>query len=108
MRFPEGFDGNFDNIPDEWEPEELFTHGFFVQEVKKIFPDIDDADANWLILEEKTFSLEFNMGDGDPVNSIMLHVRGSSEAVKAIGLLCGKFNLQAVDTTESKIIRLVQ
>jgi hypothetical protein len=104
MRFPEGFDGNFDDIPDEWELEELFTHEFFVKEIKKIFPNINDADENWLVLIEETFSIEFNIGEDEPISNIMLHVRGGDEAVKAIGSLCKEFNLQALDTTDSKII----
>jgi hypothetical protein len=29
MRFPEGFNGDFNKIPEDWEPEELFTLDYF-------------------------------------------------------------------------------
>jgi hypothetical protein len=103
-KFPDGFDGNFDNISDDWEPEELFTHDIFIKEIKRIFPNIDDDDENWLILDDGTFSIEFNIGKDDPITCIMLHVRGGNEAIKAIGLLCKTFNLQALDTTEVNLI----
>jgi hypothetical protein len=104
MRFPEGFDGDFDNIPDGWKPEELFTHDFFIKEVKKIFPNINDADEDWLFLNKETFSIEFNIGKDDPISDIMLHIRGGDEAIKAIAILCEKLNLQALDTTDCKLI----
>ncbi|MDR0525812.1 MAG: hypothetical protein LBG90_08090 [Spirochaetaceae bacterium] len=80
------------------------AYNFFINEIKKIFPYINSNDENWLILDEETFSIEFNVGEDDPINNIMLHVRGEDEALKAIGLVCKKINLQAFDTTESKII----
>ena len=36
-RFPEGFDGDFDKIADDWEPETLFTQDFFENEIKNYF-----------------------------------------------------------------------
>ena len=36
MRFPEGFDGDFDETPDDWEPEILFTQDYFEEKIKKI------------------------------------------------------------------------
>ncbi|MDR1877775.1 MAG: hypothetical protein LBQ84_09150 [Flavobacteriaceae bacterium] len=104
MRFPEDFKG-FNDLPDKWEPEELFTHNFFATEIKILFPKINDADKNWITLKEETFSIEFNTGDDDdPISHIMLHVRGGDEALKVIELLCKKFNVQAFDTTEGEII----
>jgi hypothetical protein len=99
MRFPEGFNDNFDNIQDEWEAEELFTQEFFSSEMKKLFPNI-----NGEALDEETFSIEFYIGEDDPITCITLHVRGGDEAIKAIELICRRFDLQAFDTTKCKII----
>ncbi|MCL2141269.1 MAG: hypothetical protein FWH46_00075 [Methanimicrococcus sp.] len=81
MRFPEGFDGDFDKIPNDWEPEELFYREYFLEEIKKIFPDINTEDETWLVLNAAAYSIEFNIGDNDPINSIMLHIRGGDEAI---------------------------
>ena len=103
MRFPEGFDGDFDKMPDDWEPETLFTQGYFEEEIKKIFPNII-GDKTWLTLNAETYSIEFNVGEDDLISNIMLHVRGGNDALKAIEEICKKFNCQALDTTESKLI----
>ena len=103
MRFPEGFDGDFEKMPDNWEPETLFTQDYFEEEIKKIFPNII-GDKTWLTLNAETYSIEFNIGDDKSITNIMLHVRGGNDALKAIEKICKKFNCQALDTTESKLI----
>jgi len=103
MRFPDGFDGDFDKMPADWEPEKLFTQDYFAEEIKKIFPNII-GDKTWMTLNAETYSIEVNIGDDDPVSNIMLHVRGGDEALQAIEKICIKFNCQALDTTESKLI----
>ena len=102
-RFPEGFDGDFDKMADDWEPETLFTQDFFEEEIKKLFPNII-GDKTWLTLNAETYSIEFNIGEDESIKDIMLHVRGSNDALKAIEEICKKFNCQALDTTESKLI----
>jgi hypothetical protein len=104
MRFPEDFNGDFDEIPNNWEPEELFTKDYFAKELNKIFPEINTEDKTWMTLDSETFSIELNIGDDEPISNIMLHVRGDDMAIHAIELLCKTFNLQALDTTESELI----
>jgi hypothetical protein len=105
MKFPEGFDGDFENLSEDWEPEDICTHDYLKNEIKKLFPAIDNDDTTWMTLDEETFSMEFNVGDDDPINCITLHVRGTGqEALKSIKMFCEKLNCQALDTTESEII----
>lgn len=47
-------------------------------------PGVDWSDPSWGIFEADEFSIEFNMGDEDPIDSIMLHVRGGGEVLGAI------------------------
>ena len=103
MRFPEGFNGDFEEMPDNWEPENMFTQDYFEEEIKKLFPSIK-GDKDWMTLNAQTYSIEFNIGDDNPISNIMLHVRGGNEALKAIEKVCKNFNCQALDTTESKLI----
>ena len=102
-RFPEGFDGDFDKIADDWEPETLFTQDFFEEEIKILFPNLI-GDKTWLTLNAETYSIEFNIGEDESIKDIMLHVRGSNDALKAIEQICKKFNCQALDTTKSELI----
>jgi hypothetical protein len=55
-------------------------------------------------LDEDTFSIEFNIGEDDPIRNISLHVRGGDEALKAIKRLCERFDCLAFDTTKCAIV----
>lgn len=57
-----------------------------------------------MTLNEETFSIEFNVGDNDPIKYFTLHVRGGQESLKSIKIFCEKFGCKALDTTENKII----
>ena len=57
-----------------------------------------------MTLNAETYSIEFNIGEDESIKDIMLHVRGGNDALKAIEEICRKFNCQALDTTESKLI----
>jgi hypothetical protein len=99
MKFPKDFDGNLENLPQDFEPENICTREYFETEIKKIFPKI-----NYETLNEDTFSIEFNIGEDDPIQTISLQIRGDNKALKSIKMICEKFNCQALDTTKCEII----
>ena len=45
---------------------------------------VDWSDPAWGLFEGDGFSFEFNMGNKDPVDSIMLHVRGGGDPIAAM------------------------
>ncbi|MFF4120826.1 hypothetical protein ACFY0P_46425 [Streptomyces sp. NPDC001714] len=49
--------------------------------VAQAVPEVDLSDPAWGELSGPTWSIELNIGSEDPVDSIMLHVRGSGDAV---------------------------
>ena len=54
------------------------------QRLTRLLPKIDWSDTSWGIYEGDGFSIEFNAGGGDPIDTIMLHVRGGGDAIAAI------------------------
>ena len=42
------------------------------------------SDPTWGLYKGDGFSIEFNVGDDDPITDMMLHVRGGGEAIPAI------------------------
>jgi hypothetical protein len=52
--------------------------------ITKHLPGVDWSDSTWGVYEGDGFSIEFNTGDDDPIDSIMLHVRGGGEAIAAL------------------------
>ena len=47
-------------------------------------PGVDWSDPTWGIYEGNGFSLEFNTGKDDAIDSIMVHVRGRGDAISAM------------------------
>lgn len=52
--------------------------------LSSILAGIDWSDPTSGIFEGDGFSIEFNVGEDDPIQSIMLHVRGAGDAIAAI------------------------
>ena len=52
--------------------------------IAKHLPGVDWSDPAWGIYEGEGFTIEFNSGNDDPIDSIMLHVRGGGEAIPAM------------------------
>ncbi len=67
--------------------------------LKSAVPGINLADPTWGTLEGRTFSIEFNIGRDNPIQALMLHVRGSDEAIKIIQRICEVSGWRALDTT---------
>ena len=62
-------------------------------------PSIVLSDPTWGILDGDSFSIEFNIGDEDPVHTIMLHVRGSDDVIEVIDRICQYSRWRALDTS---------
>ena len=58
--------------------------------------EIDFSDRSWGIHNTESYSIEFNMG-ADPVESIMLHVRGGGEVMGAIRAAADALGVRALD-----------
>ncbi len=67
--------------------------------ISSLYPTVDFSDPTWGRLEGADYSIEFNIGKGDVVDTIMLHVRGADGALAVIQSLCGALECRAFDTT---------
>jgi hypothetical protein len=54
-------------------------------------------DPAWGVFEGDGFSIEFNVGEDDPIDDMMLHVRGGGDAVAAIMSFVGPLGWSALD-----------
>lgn len=57
--------------------------------ISELLPSVDWTDPTWGIYGGDGFSIEFNVGKEDPITNMMLHVRGSGDAISTImGFIC--------------------
>jgi hypothetical protein len=82
------FDGSpprdFDELPESHKPDPLGPACNVREAISKQLSDVDWSDCTWGIFEGDGFSIEFNTGTDDPIDSIMLHVRGGGDAITAM------------------------
>jgi hypothetical protein len=69
---------------------------------------IDLTDPTWGDLDGDGFSIEFNIGKGDPVETIMLHVRGGGGAIAVIQRICEGTSWRALDSTTDTFINFAE
>ncbi len=76
------------------------------QGISMILPGIDWSDPTWGIYDGDGFSIEFNVGSEDPIESIMLHVRGGGDAISAITSFARPLGWTALDCTTGELLDL--
>ncbi|HEX5361156.1 MAG TPA: hypothetical protein VFW49_08735 [Fluviicoccus sp.] len=72
--------------------------------VSRHFPGTDWSDPAWGQWEDGGDSVEFNLGDDDPADCLMLHVRAGPAIVERLRTLCRATGWQAVDCASGTLI----
>ncbi len=52
--------------------------------IAKHLPGVNWSEPAWGVYEGDGFTIEFNAGEDDPIDSMMLHVRGGGDAIAAL------------------------
>jgi hypothetical protein len=76
--------------------------------LKDILPQIDLSKDSWGILDGEDFSIEFGIGDIDPISTITLYVRGNESVIAIIEKICNNTGWRAFDTTTGEFISFGQ
>jgi len=78
-------------------PLELGSRAAVHERVLVEFPGTNWADPAWGTWGSPAGSIEFNLGDDDPAEGMMLHVRAGSEVVDSLVRLCRSNGWQGID-----------
>ncbi|MEU8181705.1 hypothetical protein AB0B85_11195 [Micromonospora sp. NPDC049044] len=89
--------GSVDQLPQDFDPPPLGTGPEIRRRLRENFPDLDLADPAWGLLGGPTWSIEFNIGSDDPVDSIMLHVRGGDDVLPVVARVVAVTGGRALD-----------
>ncbi|WP_150253512.1 hypothetical protein [Nocardiopsis deserti] len=95
-----------DDIPEGPETRSIAPLSRLLATLRGAFPAADLSDPAWGYLqdEEQGWAMELNIGTGDPVRSVMLHVRGG-DAVPAILRMAEVLGCRAVDCSTGDFLR---
>ncbi|MEW2417485.1 hypothetical protein AB0953_27705 [Streptomyces sp. NPDC046866] len=80
LRLPDGVT-SLREVPADYTPGPLGRRHEILAAVPQALPEVDLSDSEWGELHGLTWSIELNIGSEDPVDSLMLHIRGSGDDV---------------------------
>jgi len=86
------------DIPDSFTPEPIGRRAELIAKIKTAVPAADFTDPGWGVLVADDYSIEFGLGDDDPVHGITLHVRGSEAVMPHITNVLRALGLRAIDS----------
>lgn len=75
---------DFSENSDDYRPEPLGPSAAVLGAISAHFPGVDLSDPTWGIYDGDGFSIEFNIGNEEPIESVMLHVRGEDDPVPSL------------------------
>ena len=84
-----------------WVPRLKCCSGFL-----RLLAEIDWSDPNWGIYKGGGFTIEFNVGKNDPIDHMMLHVRGGGDAIAAITHFARPLGCSALDCSTGEFLDL--
>jgi hypothetical protein len=92
-------------LPDDFPAKPLGPHRDVQAALLKELPEIDLSDPTWGDLNGETWSIELNIGHEDPVDSIMLHVRGSGDDVlSGIFRIAAAVDCRVIDCSDGEFL----
>lgn len=76
------------------------------QQIASQLCGVDWSDPTWGLYENEDYSIEFNAGQDDPIQNIMLHVRGGGDAIAAIIRFTKPLSWSVLDCSTGKFLDL--
>jgi hypothetical protein len=86
------------DIPDTFTASPIGTRAELIGKIRTALPDVDFTDPVWGVLDAGDYSIEFGLGDDDPLYGITLHVRGSDAVLPNITRVLDTLGLRAIDS----------
>ena len=88
------------------DPEPLGPAEEVRQAISAALPGVDWTNPTWGLYGGDGFTFEFNSGAEDPISTIMVHVRGSGNAVESLYKLAVPTNWSLLDCSTSEFLDL--
>jgi len=88
---------NVADIPDDFAPRPLMPRQALIDRITEVVPGADFTDPAWGKIDGPDFSIEVNIGEGDPVEGFAFHVRGGDQAAGIVADVLGHLGLRALD-----------
>ena len=97
-----------DEIPETERCLSLGSRAEVSTAISRHFPGTSWADPAWGVFDSQDGSIEFNMGESDPSEGFMMHIRASSAVVPAVVAMCIAERWQALDCSTGEFLERVK
>ena len=91
-------------MPDHWKFSTLGMAADVRAKLTAAFPEVDWTDPRWGIVQTQDYTYEFDVGENDPIDHVMVHVRGIGDAVSPLLRLSRQFNWHLLDCSAGEWI----
>lgn len=85
-------------------PAPLGSRAEVIGAIQAAAPTVDFHDPAWGRLDAERFSIEFAVGDDDPVVSLMLHVHGGDGALGVIAAVAQALGQPPIDCSDGTVL----
>lgn len=86
-----------DEITSDFEPKPLGPRSQIIEKIVSVFPNANFSEPNWGVIETEDGSIEINIGEKEPCDTFMLHVRGGQSAFPAVASILKAVGVRAID-----------
>lgn len=93
-----------EDIPDDEACLPLGSRAEIRAAISRVFAETDWNDPAWGVYRSSAGCIEFNLGDSDPVDGFMLHVRAEAPMVQSIIAMCQANDWQALDCSRGRFL----
>jgi hypothetical protein len=90
------------DIPEDFRPTPLGRRADLITQIREVAPTTDFSNPEWGVFEGDGFSIEFQMGEKETCQSIMLLVRGGGSPIPAVGALLDRLAVRGIDCQTSE------
>ncbi|HSP17510.1 MAG TPA: hypothetical protein VLV78_22385 [Thermoanaerobaculia bacterium] len=97
QQFPDGA-RTVSEIPDTFTAGPIGRRSDLIAKIRSVLPDADFTDPAWGVLDGHDYTIEFGLGDEDPLYGITLHVRGSDAVLPSVTKVIDALGLRAIDS----------
>jgi hypothetical protein len=92
------------DIDESYVPSSLCKRSYYEKMILELFPNANQTDKSWIILDNQDYSIEFSSGSDDPMESLMLHIRGNEKALEVVNKIHDYTNWKAIDCSMGDLI----
>lgn len=94
------------DLPSDFRPEPLGERDALIDSIRTVAPDADFSDPHLGHLDGDAFSMEIFLGESDPVDTIILTVRGGADVIKLIADILSQLHAHAVDLQTGELFTI--